>query len=71
MPGAQTAAAMTTARPWRLTLTVQPLNRPIINAPRDMADSNQPTDLVRPSAAAMAGNSAIGNAKAIATMPTV
>jgi hypothetical protein len=47
MPIAQMAAAMTTARPWRVILPVQPLNTPMISAPTDIAESSQPTDSVR------------------------
>ena len=36
------AAASTTARPWRVTRDVQPLNSPIASAPIDIADSSQP-----------------------------
>ena len=54
-----------------MILPVQPLNRPMINAPIDIADNNQPTDSVRPSAAAIAGKRATGNANAIATMSTM
>ena len=58
-------------RPWRRTRPVQPLKTPIASAPADIADSSQPTDSVRPSAAAIAGKSAIGKAKAMATMSTM
>src|SRR5262245_41538698 len=70
MAKAQTAAAMTTAAPWRFTLVVQPLKIVVNKLPSDMAEYNQPAAFAPPHATAIDGNSASGIANVIATIST-
>src|SRR5262245_9829774 len=70
MATAHTAAAITTAAPWRCTLEVQPLKIVVNRLPMDIAEYSQPTALAPPQLAAIAGKRAMGIAKVIATIST-
>jgi len=64
------AAAMTTAAPRRVTCLVQPDSRVVTKLPTGIAAYSQPAAVAPPHACAMAGNSAVGMAKVMATMST-